>query len=163
MLIQIKNKDTLIVGNFKFKCCIGKNGLSNRKKEGDKTTPTGLYKLGPLYYRSDRVKKPVTNLIKKKITKNMGWCNDSRSKFYNEEIKIKKNIRYEKMFRRDNKYDYLILIKYNYNKKISGKGSAIFIHLTKNYKPTVGCIAVLKKDFQIILKLINKNTKIKIH
>ena len=66
------------------------------------------------------------------------------------------------MFRRDNKYDCLILIKYNYKKKIYGKGSAIFIHLTKNYKPTTGCIAVLKKDFQIILKLIDKNTKIKI-
>ena len=66
MLIQIKNKDTLIVGNFKFKCCIGKNGFSHKKKEGDMTTPRGIYKLGPLYYRSDRVKKPKTNLLKKK-------------------------------------------------------------------------------------------------
>ncbi len=162
MLIYIKNKDTLIVGDFKFKCCIGKNGFNNKKKEGDKTTPVGIYKLGPLYYRSDRIKKPITNLIKKKITKNMAWCNDPKSKLYNRQIIIKKNISYEKMFRRDSKYDCLISIKYNYKKKIYGKGSAIFIHLTKNYKPTAGCIAVLKKDFQIILKLIDKNTKIKI-
>ena len=110
MLIQIKNKDTLIVGNFKFKCCIGKNGSSNKKKEGDKTTPKGVYKLGPLYYRPDRVKKPITNLPKKKIKINMGWCNDPKSKFYNEQIKIKKNVSSEKLFRKDNKYDYLILI-----------------------------------------------------
>ena len=82
----------------------------------------------------------------------MGWCNDSKSKFYNEEIKINKNIGHEKIFRKDNKYDYLILIKYNYSKKIPGKGSAIFLHLTKNYKSTLGCIAVQKKDFLIILK-----------
>ena len=163
MLIQIKNKDTLIVGNFKFKCCIGKNGSSSNKKEGDKTTPRGIYKLGSLYYRSDRVNKPKTNLQKKKIKINMGWCDDPKSKFYNEEIKINKKIGHEKLYRRDNKYDYLILIKYNYNKIIPGKGSAIFLHLTKNYKPTSGCVAVLKKDFQIILKLINKSTKIKIY
>ena len=162
MLIYIKNKDTLIVGDFKFKCCIGKNGFNNKKREGDKSTPVGIYKLGPLYYRSDRIKKPITNLIKKKITKNMAWCNDPKSKLYNRQIIIKKNISYEKMFRKDNKYDYIIFIKYNYNKKIPGNGSAIFIHLTKDYKPTAGCIAVLKKDFQIILKLISKNTKIKI-
>ena len=93
----------------------------------------------------------------------MGWCDDPKSKFYNEEIKIIKKIGHEKLYRRDNKYDYLILIKYNYNKIIPGKGSAIFLHLTKNYKPTSGCVAVLKKDFQIILKLINKSTKIKIY
>ncbi len=163
MLIQIKNKDTLIVGNFKFKCCIGKNGFSHKKKEGDMTTPRGIYKLGPLYYRSDRVKKPKTNLLKKKIKINMGWCNDPKSKFYNKEIDIKKNIRCEKIFRKDSKYNYLIFIKYNYNKRIPGKGSAIFLHLTQNYKPTAGCIAIQKKDFLIILKLINKKTKIKIH
>ena len=90
----------------------------------------------------------------------MGLCNDVRSKFYNKEIKINKKIKYEKLYRYDYKYDYFILIKYNYNKPIKNKGSAIFIHLTKNYNPTAGCIALKKKDFFIMLKLINKNTKI---
>ena len=58
------------------------------------------------------------------------------SKFYNKEIKINKKIKYEKLYRNDHKYDYFILIKYNYNKPIKNKGSAIFIHLTKNYKST---------------------------
>ena len=36
------------------------------------------------------------------------------------------------------------------------------MHLTKNYKPTAGCIALKKKDFLIMLKLIKKIHKIKI-
>ena len=70
---------------------------------------------------------------------------------------------HEKLYRKDFKYDLIIPIKYNWEKKILGKGSCIFLHLTKNYKPTAGCIALSKKDFLIMLKLINPNTKIKIY
>ena len=93
----------------------------------------------------------------------MGWCNDVKSQFYNREIKINKKIKHEKLYRNDHKYDYLILIKYNYKKTIKNKGSAIFIHLTKNYKPTAGCVAISKKNFLILVKLINKNTRILIN
>ena len=93
----------------------------------------------------------------------MGWCDDlNNPKNYNKLIKIKKNIHHEKLYRKDNKYDLIIPIKYNYNKPILGKGSCIFIHLSKNYRPTLGCIALSKKDFLIMIKLINKKTKIKI-
>tara|TARA_B100001540_G_C15636835_1_gene564781 strand:+ start:332 stop:820 length:489 start_codon:yes stop_codon:yes gene_type:complete len=162
MLIKLKNKDRLIVDDFKFKCSIGKNGVKKHKIEGDKSTPKGTYILGKVYYRSDRVEKPITKLNIRKIKQNMGWCNDSKSKYYNSEILIKKNINYEKLFRKDYKYDYFLEIKYN-EKKIPYKGSAIFIHLTKNFKPTVGCIALKKNDFLIFLKLINKKTRIRIN
>ena len=162
MLIRVKNKDTLSIDDFKLKCCIGKNGLKINKKEGDKSTPIGFFNIGKLYWRSDRVPKPSTELICKKIKKNMAWCNDVDSRFYNKEIKINKKIKFEKLYRKDHKYDYLILIKYNYKKIVKGNGSAIFIHLTKNYKYTAGCIALSKKDFLILAKLVNKKTKIRI-
>ncbi len=93
----------------------------------------------------------------------MGWCNDIRfPKKYNKLIKIEKKIRHEKLKRKDYKYDLLIPIKYNFKKPITGMGSCIFIHLTKDYKGTAGCIALNEKDFLIMLKLIKKNTKIKI-
>ena len=162
MSIKIKNKYTLLFDEFEFKCCIGACGFTSDKYEGDKKTPTGLFSLGDLYYRSDKVGKPKTKLKCIKIQKNMGWCNDINSKFYNKEIKIKKKVRYEKLFRNDYKYDYLIPIKYNWLKPKKNKGSAIFIHLTKNYNPTAGCIALSLKDFLILVKLIKKNTKIRI-
>ena len=93
----------------------------------------------------------------------MGWCNDINiPKKYNKLIKINNSLRHEKLTRKDHKYDLLIPIKYNFKKPIPGIGSCIFIHLTKNYRPTAGCIALKEKDFLIMLKLIKKNTKIKI-
>ena len=65
-------------------------------------------------------------------------------KKYNKLIKLKK-IKYEKLYRKDNKYDFLIPIQYNTKKVILGKGSAIFIHLTNNYRNTLGCIALKKR------------------
>ena len=163
MIIKLKNKDTLIIDEFRLKCCIGKGGLSKNKTEGDGTTPIGKFGIGKLYWRSDRIKKPQTSLICKTINKNMGWCNDSVSKFYNKEIKTDKKIKFEKLYRHDYKYNYFILIKYNYNKIKKNKGSAIFIHLTKHYKKTAGCIALSEKDFLILAKLINRNSKIVIN
>jgi len=160
MIIKLKNKDTLIVDKFKLKCCIGKNGTSKNKIEGDLSTPRGKFKIGNLYWRADRVQKPKTKLFCKKIKKNMGWCNDGQNLLYNKQIKINKKIKHEKLYRSDFKYDYFILIKYNYDKVKKNKGSAIFIHLTKKYKPTAGCVALLKKDFLILAKIIKKNTRI---
>ena len=163
MIIQLKNKDTLIVDNFKFKCCIGKNSLKKHKIEGDKATPIGVFKINKLYYRADRVEKPITSLKTKIIKKNMGWCNDPKNKLYNKEIKINKLVKHEKLFRKDNKYDYFMVINYNQTKPIPFKGSAIFLHLTKTYKPTAGCIAIKKNDFLVLTKLIKREIKININ
>ena len=163
MTIFLKNKHTLKIDEFKFKCCIGKKGLAINKKEGDKKTPKGIFSIENLYFRKDRIKKPSTLLKCIKIKKNMGWCNDINfPEKYNKLFKIKTKIKHEKLMRKDNKYDLFIPIKYNYKKPIIGLGSCIFIHLTRNYKPTAGCIAIKKKDFLIMLKLIGRNTKIKI-
>jgi L,D-peptidoglycan transpeptidase YkuD (ErfK/YbiS/YcfS/YnhG family) len=162
MLIKLKNKDTLVVDDFSFKCSIGKNGLKRNKKEGDRATPIGTYTIGKVYYRADRNQRPLTKIRTKVITKTMSWCDDSKSQFYNKEIKVNKKISHEKMYRMDRSYDYLIVINYNTKKIIPFKGSAIFIHLTKNYKKTEGCIALKTKDMLILLKLINKKTIIKI-
>ena len=163
MTIFIKNKHTLQIDEFKFKCCIGKNGSTKNKKEGDKKTPKGKFNIENLYFRKDRKAKPSTLLKCIEIKKNMGWCDDVRfPKKYNKLIKIKKKIKHEKLKRKDQKYDFLIPIKHNFIKPITGLGSCIFIHLTKDYKPTAGCVALKEKDFLIMLKLIKKKTKIKI-
>ena len=162
MLIKLKNKQYLIVDEFKFRCSVGKNGLKSQKKEGDNYTPKGNFKIEKVYYRSDRVKKPETKLKIKIIKKNMGWCNDPYSRNYNKEISLNKKNKGEKLFRSDGVYDILIVIEYNTKKIIPLKGSAIFIHLTKNYSTTQGCIALNKNDLLILLKIIKPGTKVKI-
>ena len=164
MIIYLKNKSILQFDDFYFKCAIGKNGITNKKIEGDKKTPKGIFEIENIYYRSDRVKKPQTNLRCIEIKKDMGWSDDiTNKKYYNKLIKTNKKIKHEKLFRSDHKYDCLIPIKYNFKKRIVGKGSCIFIHLTKDYKPTAGCIALKEKDFLIMLKIINKRSKIYIN
>ena len=163
MTIYVKNKDTLIYDDFVFKCCVGKYGFTNNKLEGDKKTPIGLFSLDKIYFREDRKKKPKTKLNLKAIKQNMSWCNDINSKTeYNKPIYLNSKVKYEKLYRHDYKYDFVLPIKYNWNKRQLGKGSAIFIHLTKNFKPTAGCIGLLEKDFLILIKIIKQSTKIKI-
>ena len=160
MHIIIK-KHFLLYKGYKLKCSIGKSGLTKFKKEGDLATPKGLFKLGLLYYRKDRTKLLKFKIKKRVIKKRMGWCDDSRSKKYNREIYFPFKYSAEKLFRRDRIYDIFINIKYNQSPIIKEKGSAIFLHLcNKKYKPTSGCVAILKKDFLKILPLINYSTKI---
>ncbi len=163
MTILIKNKHTLKFDDFKFKCSIGKKGISLRKKEGDLRTPRGIFSIGNLFYRADKLRKPKTKLKIVKINKTDAWCNDvNDKKNYNKLIRTNIGSHHEKLKRIDTKYDLLIPIKYNYKNPKTPKGSCIFIHLTKNYKPTEGCVALKKKDFLILLKLINPKTKIRI-
>jgi L,D-peptidoglycan transpeptidase YkuD (ErfK/YbiS/YcfS/YnhG family) len=163
-IILTKNKQRLKVDDFYLKCSIGKKGTTSQKVEGDNKTPKGNYAIGKLYFRKDQIQNPITSLKTVKITKNMGWCDDIYNpKNYNKLTKVSKKIKHEKLYRKDDKYNLLIPIKYNYLKPKIPKGSCIFLHLTKDYKPTAGCIALKKKDFLILIKLINKNTRIIIH
>ena len=43
MQIIVKNKDTLLYDTFKFKCSVGKKGITSKKIEGDLKTPRGTY------------------------------------------------------------------------------------------------------------------------
>jgi len=162
MRIILKNKETLLCDDFVFKCTIGKKGITSKKFEGDKKTPRGIFSLGPVFFRKDRIDDPITKLRKIEIRKNMGWCDDIKSKKYNKLIKINNNIKHEKLFRKQNIYDLLVPINYNTSNPKKNKGSAIFLHLTNNYKKTAGCVALKKRDMLILIKLINKNTKIEI-
>ena len=157
------NKNYLIYNKLKFKCAIGKKGISYKKKEGDLITPKGLYKIKYVLYRKDRIKKVKSKIKKIIIKKNMGWCDDPRSKAYNKIIKLPSNFSYEKLYRKNNIYDIILVLNYNMNPIIKNKGSAIFIHVAKkNYKKTEGCIGLKKIHLLKILEIIKKNTKVKI-
>ena len=163
MTIFLKNKHTLQIDDFYFKCSIGKKGVTRRKKEGDYKTPLGTFTIGELFFRKDRISKPITSLKVLEIKNSMGWCDDIKQPSkYNRLIVIDNKIKHEKLKRKDHKYDLLIPINYNTKKPIVGLGSCIFIHLTQNYKPTAGCIALKKNDFFVMLKVLRKDSKIKI-
>ena len=162
MNIILKNK-LLYFDKYKIKCSIGKNGVSFKKKEGDEQTPGGDFKFKYILYRKDRVLNLITKLKKIIIKKNMGWCDDPKSKYYNQLIKFPFKHSAEKLWLKENSYDIILVIDYNLKPIIKYKGSAIFLHIQKKkYQATRGCIAISKKNMKILIEKINKKTKIKI-
>lgn len=162
-MIIVKKSGYLIFNNLRFPCAFGKNGIKKNKIEGDNITPKGIFKLTKVFYRVDRIKKLKTVLKKYKIKKNMGWCDDSKSKFYNKQIFLPSKFRHEKLYRRENIYDIIVLLNYNTRPTIKNKGSAIFIHIARDkLKATKGCIALKKNDLLLLLLKIKKKAKISI-
>ncbi len=160
-MIIINKSGHLKFKDLKFKCALGKAGIGKKRVEGDNITPKGTYKIIQIYYRKDRIKKISSKFKLIKINKNMGWCNDPRSKKYNQLIKLPSKYTYERLFRKDNLYDLILVLNYNINPIIKNKGSAIFIHIAKNkYKKTAGCIALKKSDLLKLIKIIKKKIKV---
>jgi L,D-peptidoglycan transpeptidase YkuD (ErfK/YbiS/YcfS/YnhG family) len=162
-MIIVKKSGYLKYKKLNFRCALGKAGIRKKEKEGDNVTPKGIFKITKIYYRPDKIKN-ITTLIKKiKIKENMGWCDDSSSNFYNRQIKLPSKFSHERLYRKDNLYDLILILNYNTNPIIKNKGSAIFIHIAENsYKKTKGCIALKKKNLVELVTKIKKNTKIKI-
>ena len=157
------NKNNLSYGKYKVKCALGKRGIGNKRREGDKITPHGLFKIKYVLFRKDRIKNLRTKLSKINIAKNMGWCDDPKSNKYNQLVYLPSKHSHEKLFRRDNIYDIILVLDYNMSPIKKNKGSAIFIHCSfSDNRNTMGCIALKKKDILILLKNLRSNTFIKI-
>ena len=156
------NKNYLSYNKLKVKCAIGKKGIGNKRKEGDLITPKGQYKIKYILYRKDRVK--ISSKLKKKvIKKNMGWCNDTKSKQYNKLVNLPFTYSHEKLYKKENIYDIVLVLNYNMNPIKKNKGSAIFIHVAKNnFKKTEGCVAIKKVNLIKLINEINPNSKVKI-
>jgi L,D-peptidoglycan transpeptidase YkuD (ErfK/YbiS/YcfS/YnhG family) len=160
-MIIINKSGVLKYKKLKFRCALGKAGVENKKSEGDNITPKGNYKIVTIYYRKDRVKKITSKIKLIQIKKDMGWCDDPRSESYNQLVKLPTNFSCEKLFRKENIYDLIIVLNYNMKPTIKNKGSAIFIHVArKNFSKTAGCIALKKSHLRKLIKEINKKTKI---
>ena len=163
-MIIVKKSGYLQYKNLKFRCALGEAGIKKKEKEGDNVTPKGIFKITSMYYRPDKIKNIITAVKKIKIKKNIGWCDDPNSNFYNQQISLPNKFGHEKLYRKDSLYDLILVLNYNVNPIIKYKGSAIFIHVAKkNYKKTKGCIALKKKHLIELISKIKKNTKIKIN
>ena len=151
--IKITAPDKLVYENKTYKCAIGLSGISDSKKENDGTTPAGQYKIRGVLYRPDRIPSPDTFLRVEPLKKNDVWCDNPEKTEYNLKVTHSKGLTTEKLWRKDSLYDLILVVGYNDDPVIEGKGSAIFIHVAKpNYEPTRGCIALKLGDFYQILK-----------
>ena len=159
----IVRKNTLKYNNMSFQCAVGRNGISGNKIEGDGCTPSGNYSIEKIYHRKDKFNLPNLDISTITIEKNFGWCDDVNSDEYNKLIKFPFKHKAEVLFRDDNIYDILCVINYNRNPIIKNKGSAIFLHISRNDNAnTEGCLALKKNDLILLLTKITSETKINI-
>ena len=160
-MLYLKRNYFLIHNKDKYRCSIGKNGIKRLKKEGDFCTPTGKFNIGPIYYRKDRLGEMLFKIPFAIIEENDGWCDDPKSKLYNQHIQFPFDAGAEKLHRDDDLYDLLVVINHNTNPIVPGKGSAIFLHISKpNFEGTEGCVAIEKENIIELAKKIDLTTKL---
>ncbi|MCS7227359.1 MAG: L,D-transpeptidase family protein [Endomicrobia bacterium] len=154
---EVKRKNHIVSVFPVMDAVVGRNGVAqlNEKFEGDGKTPSGVYRLGAVFYQTATLK---TKLQKIKTQDDDFWIDDVNSDFYNCWIrgKLPEGVKsYEKM--NIPLYKYCVVIQYNTNPVVKGKGSAIFLHLWKSKTlPTAGCVAVSEEDMLKLLKWLDK-------
>lgn len=146
---------------------IGKNGVTQNKEEGDSKTPLGLFKLGPAFGTKDlNISYPYV-----KITENSYFVDDINSVFYNKWVELgdTPTINYPYILSNDEitwnsaehladypiQYELGLIVEYNMENTIKGKGSAIFCHI-KNKDYTAGCIATEKDAMEYIVNWLDE-------
>ncbi|MBL4614301.1 MAG: L,D-transpeptidase family protein [Magnetovibrio sp.] len=164
MRILVEPDGFVVFSHQRMRCALGKGGIRIDKCEGDGATPVGEFALGRVFYRPDRLSTPPSaELTIQPLTKNMGWCDDTRHPDYNCLITLPHPAHHEKMWREDGLYDVVVEILYNTDPPRANIGSAIFIHVAKpNYAPTEGCIALKLDDLLKLLRMCTKTSFITI-
>lgn len=146
------SRGVLMVGTSTFPCRLGRAGLSPRKREGDGATPLGCFALRRLFFRPDRVARPLRRPAATALNPRHGWCDDPASPVYNRLIARPFSWRHESMWREDGLYDLCFEIGYNDAPVRRGRGSAIFLHLmAEDGRPTEGCIALKRRDMNRLI------------
>jgi len=153
MDIQVSPPGTLIFGDRKFRCAIGRSGVRAHKAEGDGSTPSGTFPLRRAFYRADRLPPFETSLPLQALTAVDGWCDDASHSSYNRLVRLPFAAGHEKLWRDDGIYDVIVVLGYNDDPVVPGQGSAIFLHVARpGYEPTEGCIALALDDLLALLE-----------
>lgn len=147
MDLLVNSDGRLAAGGRRYRCALGRSGLSADKKEGDGATPTGRFALRRLLYRADRLTLPRCYLKAEAIAPDDGWCDDPGHPDYNCQVRLPHPASCEKLWREDNLYDVIFILGHNDAPPVPGKGSAIFMHVARvGFLPTEGCVALALDD-----------------
>jgi L,D-peptidoglycan transpeptidase YkuD (ErfK/YbiS/YcfS/YnhG family) len=139
----------LTAGSFRFRCALGPRGIVHIKREGDKGTPAGRFRLLWGYYRPDRVRLRAAGMALRPLRPDQGWCEDPASPRYNRPVRLPARDCTDRMWREDHLYDLIFVLDQNYTRRAKGRGSAIFFHLARpSFTPTAGCVAISLADMR---------------
>ena len=152
-IITVRSSGTLSWRSKAYRCALGINGVTSRKREGDGATPLGCFPLRRILYRDDRTNRPVSALPVARLDQNDAWCDDPEDHAYNRPVTVPYPGHTEPLWREDGLYDVLAIMGHNDDPVVRGCGSAIFLHVAApDFAPTRGCIAIAREDLLAILE-----------
>ncbi|MGH6789972.1 MAG: L,D-transpeptidase family protein [Pseudolabrys sp.] len=140
---------------------LGRTGIRANKREGDGSTPRGVFRLKRLWWRGDRHPRPRTMLPVRRIGADDGWCEDPADRHYNQPVKVPKDSKADRLARKDALYDFIIEIDHNTRPRVAGRGSAVFLHIARDgFAPTAGCVALTIGSLRRLIERVGPRTKI---
>lgn len=162
-LIEVTGDGSLSFRGRSYRCALGRAGVSAEKREGDGATPTGIFALRRLLYRPDRLRAPETPLATAPLHPDDGLCDAPADPAYNKLVRLPYPASAEALWRADHLYDLVVVIGYNDEPVLPGRGSAIFLHLARpDWGPTEGCVALARDDLLAVLAEIEPTTRLRV-
>src|SRR5712671_810244 len=151
----------LLAGPLALPVALGRGGIRANKREGDGGTPRGTFRLRRLWWRADRLTRPLTQLPVRRIRGDDGWCEDPRDRHYNRPIRLRPDHPGDRLKRADHLYDLIIELDHNTRPRITGRGSAVFVHVARPaFAPTAGCVALKADALRRLIARIGPHTRI---
>ena len=156
-----RTRGWLLAGPLAVPVALGRGGIRANKREGDGGTPRGTFRLRRLWWRADRLPRPMTHLPVRRIQGDDGWCEDPRDRHYNQPIRLRPDHPGDRLKRADRLYDLIIELDHNTRPRIAGRGSAVFVHVARpGFAPTAGCVALKADALQRLITRIGPRTRI---
>jgi L,D-peptidoglycan transpeptidase YkuD (ErfK/YbiS/YcfS/YnhG family) len=157
----LRSRGVLIAGHLAIPVILGRSGIRANKREGDGATPRGRFRLRRLWWRADRSPRPATLLPTIRIDPGVAWCEDPADRRYNRPFRRSADEPGDRLWRDDRLYDVIIEIDHNTRPRIAGRGSAVFLHLSRpDPLPTAGCVAFSGPDLRRLLAKLGPKTRI---
>lgn len=145
----------------RWSCAVGRGGLTDKKHEGDGATPIGRWPLRRVWYRADRLRAPSGLFGAEALAENDGWCDDPNDPHYNRQVVLPYGGRHEVLWREDAIYDVIVVLGYNDDPPVAGKGSAIFLHIARpDYSGTEGCVALAEPHLRAFLATCDQGSAV---
>jgi L,D-peptidoglycan transpeptidase YkuD (ErfK/YbiS/YcfS/YnhG family) len=141
---------------------IGDNGFSDHHREGDGTTPTGIYRFAATVF-GDKP-NPGYHGPYHLLTCGDWWDEDPTSAWYNsfqhvpcgEEPPFAADS--EALWALGEYYPSLVVVEYNMHPAVPYAGSGIFVHADTG-APTLGCVSIPLADLDRFLRWLDPNDR----
>jgi L,D-peptidoglycan transpeptidase YkuD (ErfK/YbiS/YcfS/YnhG family) len=157
------SRGVLIAGPLAVPVALGRGGIRANKREGDGGTPRGRFRFRRLWWRADRLARPMTHLPVRPIRPDDGWCEDPADRHYNQPVRVPKGSTADRLWRDDRLYDLIIELDHNTRPRIAGRGSAVFVHVARpGFSPTAGCVALRTDTLKRLLARVGPQTRLMI-